>query len=198
MLVMIEGIDGTGKTSVVNSLKDYFYVEEALFLHTPSDFIRDTLLGNKLDDIAKFFLFIGDMIDMREMLYRQSAEKIVFLDRFFVSTFVYQIALGNMSDEEKRVAIKAIQTYLPKFDHTFILTAKTEVAMQRSETRGIPADSFESAKIGVWEKRKQAYENICFSEISEMLGNVTVLDTTNYPVERTTEVIKRVVSTRKN
>ena len=193
MLVMIEGIDGTGKTSLISELKTRDRFSEAMFVPTPSTVIRDSVLGYNIDPVAKFFFFLGDMVDIRKTLEEESAKRVVFLDRFFVSTYVYQVALGEMTPEEKSVAIQAINTFMPKFDKTFILTAKTEVAMQRSETRGIPADSFESAKIGVWERRKQVYENTCFSEISEMLGNTFVLDTTNLIADHLADIVENII-----
>ena len=83
MLVMIEGIDGTGKTSLISELKTRDRFSEAMFVPTPSTVIRDSVLGYNIDPVAKFFFFLGDMVDIRKALEEESAKRVVFLDRFF-------------------------------------------------------------------------------------------------------------------
>lgn len=99
-LIVLEGVDGTGKTYLINQLvKDYpGHFERLKF---PTDEGKQKLVEFKkqmdptnIDDIIKYnFIFIQDIIDfqpeLNEILFRNRNQKHVLMDRYYFSSFAY-------------------------------------------------------------------------------------------------------------
>lgn len=93
MFVVVEGIDGSGKTTVVNELK--IQLPEATFLRFPSsEVIRNTLLteGPLWSANAVPYLFAADSVNESDTTIKKALTdgKTVVADRYFASLLVYQ------------------------------------------------------------------------------------------------------------
>ncbi|WP_318568344.1 dTMP kinase [Salinigranum marinum] len=96
MLVTLEGLDGSGKTTAWESLRDEF---EAVFTREPTDsWYGDAVLRSIRDDdadpLAELFLFTADHADHLARVVRPALAdgESVVSDRFSDSRYAYQAA----------------------------------------------------------------------------------------------------------
>ncbi len=140
MLIAIEGIDGSGKTTIANYLskllKGMGY--DVVVLKEPSD----SEYGKKLKELntrlppeEECKLFLLDRIeDVRNnILPALKSGKIVIMDRYYLSNIAYQSARG-LDPEKIRMENEKIA---PKPDLTIILDLDPEVALERIKSRGV-------------------------------------------------------------
>jgi dTMP kinase len=119
MLIVLEGLDGSGKTTQVNLLRKYFESKnmKSMFLHFPrfdaplyGDLIASFLRGefgdvNTVDPRIVALLYAGDR-DNAAPILRQWLDdgKIVILDRYVYSNIAFQCA--KISDGTKREKLR--------------------------------------------------------------------------------------------
>ncbi len=118
MLIVLEGLDGAGKSTQIGLLRDMFsrMGVESEYLHFPrfdapiygdliARFLRGELGG--LDQVNPYLvalLYAGDRADAAKMIREWMASgKVVILDRYVYSNVSYQC--GKVSDREEREAL---------------------------------------------------------------------------------------------
>ncbi|MFH7872995.1 MAG: dTMP kinase [Candidatus Aenigmatarchaeota archaeon] len=133
-IVAIEGCDGAGGETQINLLREKF--PNALFLRYP-DYNNE--IGKMIhrflhEDIElsvdmQFLLFAGDMVKDKNAIKRAIEEgRDVFIDRYFLSTIVYQ-GLQGFSLEN---ALKFAEIFeLPKPDLAIFLKISPETSLKR-------------------------------------------------------------------
>lgn len=146
LLVVFEGAEGVGKTTQVTRLADRLtaagigherYREPG---GTPlGDEIRRLLLSPSATDVrprAEALLFMAARAQlMARVTTRLAIGSVVLLDRFFLSTYAYQIAGRGLPAELVRDAnALAVGDVVP--DVTLLLACETAVSMARMQTRG--------------------------------------------------------------
>ncbi|HCC69617.1 MAG TPA: dTMP kinase [Bacteroidales bacterium] len=115
-LIVIEGLDGSGKSTQINNLRNYF-TENGLsyeFIHFPrtnapyfgeliSRFLRGEYgQANEVDPYLVAMLYAGDRKDISEKIYSWLGEnKYVLLDRYVYSNIAYQCAKINNKKERE-------------------------------------------------------------------------------------------------
>jgi dTMP kinase len=100
MLVTLEGIDGSGKTTVREALRDAPVVpDEAVFTREPTgswygDAVRRSIGDDDADPLAELFLFTADHADHLSRTVRPALEdgRLVISDRYSDSRYAYQAA----------------------------------------------------------------------------------------------------------
>ncbi len=113
-LIVIEGLDGAGKSTQIKNLKSYF-TEKGLeheFIHFPrtdtpyfGELISRFLRGefgqiNEVDPYLVAMLYAGDRKDIADKIYFWLSEnKYVLLDRYVYSNIAYQCAKINNKKE---------------------------------------------------------------------------------------------------
>ncbi len=152
-LIVFEGIDGSGKTTVSKMLFDYMKEKNlpVAWLREPSD----SNWGNKIREISR----IKTRIPLEEELHyfiedrkfnvshnikpALSQNKIVILDRYYYSTACYQGARGINMDE----IIQMNREFAPEPDITFIIDVDVNIAMNRiKKNRNSRVKLFEQKK----------------------------------------------------
>ncbi|AGK60261.1 thymidylate kinase [Archaeoglobus sulfaticallidus PM70-1] len=142
MLIAIEGIDGSGKTSLarflVEKLKELGY--DAILLKEPTD----SKWGKKIKESYKsrlspeeelrLFLLDREYDVKNNIIPALESGKIVIMDRYYFSTIAYQGALGFDPDELKRMN----EEIAPKPDLLIILDLNPEKALERIKNRDEP------------------------------------------------------------
>jgi len=140
-LITLEGIDGTGKSSIAKMLKNRF--PNAVFTREPTQ----TWIGKAVkrsiesdgDTLAELFLFVADHAEhiAKVILPALAAGKIVISDRYSDSRYAYQgITLSDKFDD----ALEWVQglhrgwTVVP--DMTILFTIDPAVAVSRCGVRG--------------------------------------------------------------
>jgi dTMP kinase len=146
MLIAVEGIDGSGKTTVVRflieELRKRGYDVVAFKEPTDSEYgrrIRQILKERKVSPEEELKLFIKDReFDVQNnILPALKSGKIVIMDRYYYSTIAYQGALGL--DVEM---IRKLNEQFPKPDLVIILDVSPETALKRIKAKRRP-DRFE-------------------------------------------------------
>lgn len=147
-LVSIEGIDGAGKTTVIDGTEDVdglnSYFEDATYTTEPND---DTWLGKKVRQaisnegpetppMSVFFLFLAEHANHVEDVVAPNLDqgKTVICDRYIDSRYAYQsYEINNLVEGDTLEWIRGIQeqkwTEVP--DRTIILDLPVETAMER-------------------------------------------------------------------
>lgn len=139
MLLTLEGLDGSGKTTVWEALQDTY--PGAVFTREPTrswygDAVRRSMGDDDADPLAELFLFTADHADHLARTVRPALEegKLVVSDRYSDSRYTYQAA--TLEDELKRpmeyvMGVHAPFTIPP--DLTIYLDVDPETAAARSD-----------------------------------------------------------------
>jgi len=157
MIIVFEGNDGSGKGTQAKKLFDYLKSKNkpAVLLDFPQydsptgKKIKEYLSGEKKlppIDVAKLF-YEDQLAEKDNMAKMQNVGKIIILDRYTLSTKVYQGA--SAKDEEKEGLIKIIgewQKNLPKPDLTIVFDLPMDKTIERILKRGRAMDIHEKNK----------------------------------------------------
>ncbi len=148
ILIAVEGIDGAGKTTQVELLRQFLQQHEQACVSSkePTDgqwgrMIRATAATGRLPLDEELSLFIRDRKEHIETLIAPSlaAGKIVILDRYFYSTIAYQGSRGARWQD-----VENLMTFAPVPDVTLILDADPDVTLGRiTSHRGEQPNEFE-------------------------------------------------------
>ena len=145
-LVVFEGAEGVGKSTQVDlllrRLKDASI--PAVTFREPGgtsvgDQIREILLrpGNAITPVAEALLFMASRAELceREIAPALAAGKVVVLDRFFLSTYAYQIGGRGLDEQAVRNAnMLATRGLVP--DLTLLLDFPVKSGLERAGGRG--------------------------------------------------------------
>jgi len=147
VLIAIEGIDGSGKTTIAKFLEEELKKlgYSVVLLKEPTDSewgrrIRESY-NSRLRPEEELELFLKDReYDVRENIVPSLKQgKIVIMDRYYFSTIAYQGALGFNPEElremNEKIALKP--------DLVFILDIPPEKAILRVKKRGDKPNDFE-------------------------------------------------------
>ncbi|MBU0496703.1 MAG: dTMP kinase [Candidatus Thermoplasmatota archaeon] len=150
MLIAIEGIDGGGKTTQCNLLKDWLISQgfNAITVKEPSNgkYGQQIRLKSKYTrdfDSAEseLDLFVRDRKENVKKHIRPGLEKddIIIMDRYYFSTIAYQSVLGIGAERIKKIN----EEFAPKPNLTIIIDVKPNIGIKRITGRGDSCDSFE-------------------------------------------------------
>lgn len=148
LFIVLEGIDGTGKSTQTQSLAGWFREQgrEVVCSREPTDGpwgrqIRATAATGRLSPEDELELFLRDRKQHVEELISPalSAGKVVILDRYYFSTMAYQGCRGFDPAEIRR----RNEAFAPKPDLLFILDLDVDIALSRIGGRGDIANEFE-------------------------------------------------------
>lgn len=136
--IVLEGIDGSGKTTIAKELKTFFINKKANVLITQEptkgnigNIIREYLMNTERDKrnpIFEALAFAADRAWHIENLIKPYLEKgyLIICDRYYYSSFAYQIINGL----ESKWLIE-INKYMLKPDLALFLDVRPEVAIKR-------------------------------------------------------------------
>lgn len=148
ILIVFEGIDGTGKSSHAKRLASFFSSlgREVVLSHEPTNGpwgrkLRESAATVRLDAEQELEYFLRDRQEHIEQLIRPSlAEgKVVILDRYYFSTMAYQ-GLRGFDPADIRARNEA---FAPVPDLLIVLDLDVDIALQRIAGRGDQANLFE-------------------------------------------------------
>lgn len=151
MLIVIEGIDGTGKSTQSKKLADFFRAKgrEVLLSREPTDgpwgkLLRSSAETGRLSPEEELEMFLKDrrqhVLEKINPALKQN--QVVILDRYYFSTMAYQGARGF--DPEK--IRQDNEAFAPIPDLLLILDVEVDVALARIRARGDKANEFEQSQ----------------------------------------------------
>jgi len=148
LFIVLEGIDGTGKSTQTRLLADWFRQQgrEVVASREPTDGpwgakLRATAATGRLAPEEELDLLLRDRRDHVEQLIAPAlaAGKVVILDRYYFSTMAYQGSRGLDPAEIRRTN----EAFAPRPDLLFILDLDVDTALSRIGGRGDTANEFE-------------------------------------------------------
>lgn len=195
--VTLEGIEGSGKSSLLTPLKSHFEQcgKKVLVTREPGG----TDLGNKLRDLILHYE-AEQLHPMTELLLIQAARAqhvaqvvlpamqtydLVLCDRFTHSTLAYQCA-GRGLDRALVDHLNGLATMGLRPDLTILLDLPTEAAHERRKSRAIVQDRFENEKSQFHDIVRAAYLDLA----QEKNQRIIVFDASLAPSE-----LKKAVAT---
>ncbi|MEM3020198.1 MAG: dTMP kinase [Candidatus Micrarchaeaceae archaeon] len=188
MLIAIEGIDGSGKSTQASLLYDSLRKNNKVFLtKEPSKgiigtSIRELLHRNDLSPMAMQMLFAADR---EEHISKTIVPKLdegyhVITDRYYLSTLAYGMASGI---ESKR--LEGICYGIPEPTITFVLDIEVDKAYNRLKALGRELSVFEKQEF--LERARNAY-----LELAKERQNCVVIDSSKTIKEVSAEMLKAV------
>jgi len=148
-LIVIEGIDGTGKSTQASLLAEYLRKcghDDVVQSFEPTNGpwgskLRASATTGRLDIEEELELFLKDRKQHVEELINPTLQRggIVILDRYYFSTMAYQGARG-MNPEEIRTSN---EVFAPQPDALLILDLPVDTALMRVGVRDGEANEFE-------------------------------------------------------
>lgn len=175
MYIVIEGQDGTGKSTQARLLKDFFETQgkEVLVMDEPdgdlpqAHDIHDLILirgkDYKLDGLSNVLLFTTARIELWKKLAEPVLKRggVVISARNYWSTIAYQ---GYGEGVSRRKIISITKNFLPEKyfhpDKAVILTVPDEIRLARQGKRGKATETFEAKNGTFQQKVNNAYLKI--------------------------------------
>ena len=164
--ITLDGIDGAGKTTQLNVIRDWFAAQQlpVLFTREPGgtplgEVLRDLLL-NPATQVSlhteTLLMFAARRQHLEEVILPALARGVnVVSDRFTDATFAYQGGGRGLPDEQIEILENWVQGSL-KPDLTLILDVPLEVARERIES-GRDKDRFELEDAAFFERTRAVY-----------------------------------------
>jgi dTMP kinase len=145
-LIVFEGAEGAGKTTQIRLLTDRLTAARisCIALREPGgtpvgDAIREILLHpeQEITDATEALLFMASRAELiaREILPSLIQGNVVLLDRFFLSTYAYQIFGRGLAETEIRAANRLATAGLAP-DITLLLDVPATEGLGRADARG--------------------------------------------------------------
>jgi dTMP kinase len=181
LLITLEGIDGSGKSTLYQGLRQRLTDLHPLFTREPGcpyigDAVRRAISKNS-DPLVEATLFVADHAVHLATVIRPAleADKLVISDRYTDSRFAYQqISLEGFHPDPKAWLTKVHEGWSIVPDMTFLLLISPEVAMGRVSDRG-GTEHFEQAEF--LEKVQKNY----LERVTEDPSRFVLVDATRKP-----------------
>jgi len=192
--ICIEGIDGSGKTTICNLLAKE--LKNSVVIKEPSDFEIGNFIRNSLKEKKEFMnnpfisslLFFADRIYLKNEIQKLK-EKFDFVisDRCFLSTYAYQKALIQ-DDRDKLIFEEIFNLLLKKVeipDVIIILDVDVETAMDRMIKDGKDLSLYENKSF-----LEEVLKN--YREMNLDLENVYLIDANRGVEEIKKDILKLI------
>jgi dTMP kinase len=188
LLITFEGIDGSGKSTQIELLRDYLTKiggKKVSVFREPggtevSEQIREILLDAKkeIHPVTELLLFSSARSQLMVSSVLPALEKgeIVILDRFYDSTLAYQGYGRECLSVDEIKQINRIASHEREPDITFYLRIPLELSLKR--TGHLEKDRMESAGPDFFEKVIKGYD-----EIAKQEDRFKTIDATPSPQE---------------
>lgn len=201
MLIVLEGVDGTGKNTQRKLLEEHLtgrglnvrYRHYPDYDHEYGKLLRSYLeLERELDVKEQFLLYIMDMVkDIKEVADEMNEGCIEIMDRYYFSTAAYQSANGFGYENAKQViGILGLR----KPDIAFLIDMPVEVSMERKDRQKVIDENSKSdrheADASLQERTRKYYKKM----VDEGFGasRWIVVDGTKTPEEISRQIASEV------
>lgn len=147
-LIVLEGIDGTGKSTQAKRLGEWFASQgrEVVLSREPTSGpwgtkLRESAATGRLSPEEELEYFLNDRRQHVEELVAPAlaAGKVVILDRYYFSTMAYQGARGFDPAEIRR----RNEAFAPVPDLLLVMDLDVDISLERIGSRGDVANEFE-------------------------------------------------------
>ena len=195
MIIILEGADAVGKSTITKALEEHFIsLNKAVrILQEPGSnvvgqVIRPIVKNGNISELTALLLFSASNNETLNTLAKASSDNVVYIvDRSVFSTIVYQhiddMSFYRTSFYRIKDAItrEFVRRTLNLDAHIFVLSVPPEVAHARIVERN-ETDRYESADIDTITRRHSEYESIAYRH------NLALIDSSN-SVDETLDTI---------
>ena len=178
-LIILEGIDGTGKSTQAKRLGAWFEARgrEVVLGREPTDGpwgrkLRESAATGRLSPEDELEYFLKDRPQHVEEVIQPGldAGKVVILDRYYFSTMAYQGARGFDPAEIRRKN----EEFAPRPDLLVILDLDVDTALERIGARGDTANEFE--KRGSLQRCREIFLSLADEPFARVVDSGSSLD----------------------
>lgn len=180
--MVVEGLEGAGKSTAVQTIKSYLEnkVSSVLITREPGGthvgetvrkLIKDSIPGEELDPRSELLLFYAARTQLYERVIRPALNRGVWViaDRFELSTYAYQGGARGIST----TILDSLSSFCLggfKPDHIFFLDIDPKKGLDRVKKRG-EMDRIEQESLDFFVRVNQAYH-----QTMKNLDNVSFID----------------------
>lgn len=168
MLINFEGVDGAGKSTQINMLKEIY--KDAIITKEPGGtelglMIRNYLMSSasKISQRAEIFLFLADRAEHYEKVLKPNYGNLILSDRSFVSGLAYAMANDDNLDIKILIELNKFALCSDFGDKFVFLKADENLIRQRLFSRG-QNDDIESRGIE-YLMRVQGFMSIILADL---------------------------------
>ena len=168
MLINFEGVDGAGKSTQINLLKEIY--KDAIITKEPGGtelglMIRNYLMSSasKISQRAEIFLFLADRAEHYEKVLKPNYGNLILSDRSFVSGLAYAMANDDNLDIKTLIELNKFALCSDFGDKFVFLKANENLIRQRLFGRG-QNDDIESRGIE-YLMRVQGFMSIILADL---------------------------------
>lgn len=208
MFITFEGLDNSGKTTVIKKLVEYLKERkiEKNFLVTrepggtgikEAEFIREFVLSPKyeIDPMSEALLYlVSRKIHLTKIIEPAlKSGKIVICDRFIDSSLAYQ-GSGRELGVEKIRELNSIVTDKMKPDITFFIKISPELSIKRLLKQKKKLDRLENNGLEFYQKVSNGYDEIINKERERFIiinGNLNINEVSKKVIEEFKKIIDR-------
>lgn len=201
LFIVVEGPEGSGKTSVANFLVDYLKEkgETSFLAREPGgtdvgEKIRSILLSNdlKINERSELLLFLASRAAFVDDIVRKSLKKgkVIIADRFDFSTFAYQGNGRSLPMDEVKSANNFAKNSIEP-DLYILLLVDFEEGQRRQVKQGKTKDRMENEDFEFHKKVLKGYRNL-----EDSNPNVFTLDTTKLSLDKVCKIVASEVEDR--
>ncbi len=194
MYIIFEGMDGSGKTTIMNDLANEVakYGIHPILTHHPGS----TPLGKYLrklvknphsidknidiDPLSRQLLYFTDLVNFTKTILIPSLknDSWVFADRsVIISAIIYGRAEGL---DQKELEILCSMISPPKADRLYILTCPPETAIKRINSTRSENDHYDNKPEKFFREIHRSYENLLYDDYKFIVQKVVSLDRVKY------------------
>ena len=177
MFITFEGIEGSGKSSLIAQLKKYFKSSklEAFFSKEPGGTdlgkeIRKILLNPKysFDPTSELLLLLADRAEHVQKIIRPNLQKnkLIFCDRYLDSTLAYQGSGRNLDKKIIKEMFQALDFPIP--DLTILLDVPVQIGLSRARKRN-KLDRFEKEDLNFHENVRRSYLDLAKNDSARIV-----------------------------
>ncbi|QJR44070.1 dTMP kinase [Mycoplasma miroungirhinis] len=172
--ITFEGMDGSGKTTIISKLKEKFIEENIInnfiFTREPgssksteAEKIRNFILDNdnNLSPAVEALLFAASRrINLEKAIWPAlENNKIVISDRYYHSSLIYQGFLGGVGIEQVR-EINMVATNYTIPDLIIFFDLKPEISLKRITENRLVLDRMETIDLEYYKKLYEGYKKL--------------------------------------
>lgn len=193
--IVIEGLEGAGKSTAINTIKHYLESLNIELMTTREpggtrvgevarQLIKESVPSEPLDPRAELLLFYAARVQLVERVIRPALDKgcWVLADRFELSTLAYQGG-GRKLDQAMIAHLSALCVKGLKPDLTVFLDITPEQGLQRAKKRGA-IDRIEQESLTFF---NQVYDS--YHQYIATMDNVVIIDASK-PLRTVRELIR--------
>ena len=195
-LIVFEGIEGSGKTTLINHVSKYLKKKKISFIkirepggNKNSEKIRKLILNkkNKFNPLTDLMLYLASRSENIENVIKKNyKKKIILLDRFIDSTIAYQhYGMGinkSVIVNINKILLKKIRPNITFLNIVNMQNLKKRLYLRKNKNR------YDNFKIEFYKKVQAG-----FVKLSKNKNNYVVIDSNNNLVENKKKVLNKII-----